>query len=137
MKKNEKIYAKTILAKDNSMQLTPVSEVIFPKDKARALVRDKHYSSVAERVAESSVCFRNFKFKGALEAFPSEPTMRTVEQYFPYAVGGELLVDSPNNDASRKECARKAIVLAKLGYRYLIVESDMDEFQALEQLEGT
>lgn len=96
----------------------------------------KHYASVAERVAQSSISFRNYKFHDATKEFPNEPHMRTVEQFFPYAVGGELLVDSPSSKVEIAECARKAEVFKRMGYRYLIVEPDMDEHEALYKLEN-
>lgn len=127
MKKNEKIYGRTIERKEDMQAQT------IPADKPNKVPR-KHYASVAERVAENSVSYRNFKYQGGMEAFPNEPTMRTVDQIYPYAIGGELLVDSPNTPSEIAACARKAAVLKKLGYRYLIVQADMDEFSAMEQL---
>lgn len=108
-------------------------DATLSKEPAKRIER-KHYASVAERVAESTVSFRNFKFEGAKDAFPNEPALRTVDQYFPYAVGGELLVDYPVTKAHDAECGRKAEVLKKLGYRYLVVKPDMDEFAAKEEL---
>ncbi len=106
-----------------------------PIDKPNKIER-KHYASVAERVAESSIFYRNFKFPGGLTAFPTEPTMRTVDQYYPYAVGGELLVDSPTTKGDKENCVRKSVYLKKQGFRYLIIEPEMDEFEAMEQLGG-
>lgn len=127
--KNPQIAAKTIQRTEETMQASL-------REPERRRSERKHFASVAERVAQSSVCMRNWRFKGANEAFPSEPTMRFVDQYYPYAVGGELLVDVPVTPGDKLECARKAAVLAKLGYRYLIIEKEMDEFDALERLKG-
>jgi hypothetical protein len=129
MKNNPKVYGKTIVKEQSDMQMQTQTQ-----DRPARQMR-KHYPSVAERIAESEIAYRNFKFTGAEEAFPNEPAMRTVDQYFPYAVGGELLVDSPVTERERTNCARKASVLKKLGYRYLIVVPDMDEYAAQEALE--
>jgi hypothetical protein len=129
MKNNPKVYGKTVVKKEPDMQTQTQTQ-----DRPDRQMR-RYYPSVAERAAESEIAYRNFKFKGAEEAFPNEPAMRTVDQYFPYAVGGELLVDSPVTERERKNCERKAVVLKKLGYKYLIVVPDMDDYAAQEALE--
>lgn len=128
MKQNNPQIAARILKRD---EFAPLRE----PDRAPKPER-KHYASVAERIAESSVCIGNWRFEGAQEAFPNEPSMRSVEQYYPYAKGGPLLVDSPTTKGEKADCARKAEHLSKIGYRYLIVEADMEEFAARERLMG-
>jgi hypothetical protein len=99
-------------------------------------VVEKHkFLSVAEKVAQSDVCVLNWMFPGAREAFPLEPKMRSVRRYYPYAKGGPLLIDEPQRLDEEQACQRKADVLARQGFRYLILKSGMTEVDAIFELE--
>lgn len=79
---------------------------------------------------------RNYKFREADHHFPFEPALRTVDQYFPNAEGGPLLIDEPTDSVQLKACQRKEKVLRTLGYRYLILRKDSDEFEARQALQA-
>lgn len=125
---NPRIAAKVILRKE--------ADLAELREPAREKPEKKHYATVAERVAQSSVCWRNHKFNGAAEAFPHEPAMRSVDQFYPYALGGALHVDQPTTQGEKADCARKAKAMAERGMRYLVIEPDMDESEAVQRLRG-
>lgn len=92
---------------------------------------------LASKIAESDLSSRNFKFKDAETHFPLRPTWRTVDRYFPNAKGGPLLVDEPEDKADIDACAEKAKVLKKLGYRYVYLTKETDEYAARQMLGET
>lgn len=111
-------------------------EKIAEVRKLEARAERKHFPTLAERLAQSTVLVRNYKFHKAEEHFKNEARLWTVDLYFPYAVGGELLIDQVSNETEAKECARKKAVLEKMGYRYLILSRTTTEEEALLALEG-
>lgn len=93
-----------------------------------------HAPSISERISESSIVVRNWLVPGAREMFPNEPKLRNVDEYFPYAVGGALLVDRPMTEAEEKDCARKAILIKKAGFRYVFIKRDAQEHDIRAEL---
>lgn len=88
-------------------------------------------SGLADRIAGDTTGFyRNYRFKDAEKHFPYQPLKRTIDKVYPKAKGGMLLVDEPESQAEYQICIEKAKVLKELGYRYLILQSDTDEYEA-------
>jgi hypothetical protein len=89
-----------------------------------------------ERITQSKVCFRKEKFPGADEAYPhpQQALYRFVSKYYPYAVGGPLYVDEPQNETEIHRAYERQKVMKKLKLRYLIVERDSTYDMLLEQL---
>lgn len=96
---------------------------------------EQQFRSISEKVAQSNVCVLNWVFPGAREEFPLEPRMRSVKKYFPYAKGGPLLIDEPQRADEIAQCERRAKILAKLGFRYLIIKAGMNEIDCQFELE--
>lgn len=97
----------------------------------------QHFSSMCERLAQSTVCYRNYKFRNAETYFPNEAKMWTVDMYFPYATGGgELLFDEANHESDHALFERKKPILAKLGYRYIVIDKTSKESDLILAVEG-
>lgn len=97
-----------------------------PKDRFR---------SKGERVAQSDIFTKNWYYPGSAIAFPHDLNLRKVDQYFPYAKGGPLLIDFPENEAEVMMCRKKEPILLAKGFRYLIWRPGMNEAAALTELE--
>lgn len=97
---------------------------------------EKRKLTTATKIAESEIYMRNYQWQGAREDFPHEPTLRCVDKYYPYAVGGPLLVDEPNHPREIEASKRKAEILKKRGYRFLYLTREMSEQDAYQILNG-
>lgn len=92
------------------------------------------WKSLPEELAQSSVYICRWYFKGGEREFPYQNNLQYVDRYFPYAQGGALLMDFPQDDDELKLCEKKAPIIRKNGYRYLIVEKSMDINAVRERL---
>lgn len=93
----------------------------------RALLRAElrsQFVTLAEQLAESTLFFRNYKYKGADKEYPDDlhALQRFVTKCFPHAKNGMLLVDEPKNEREAKLCFEKQIVLKKLGFRHVVIQ---------------
>lgn len=110
----------------------PDTRAIEARREARTL-RDLTMT-IPEQVAKSKVHFRNYEFKEGRKEFHYHRDLRFVEKMFPYALPKPLLVDQPQTPQHLEECQRKAVVLKRLGYRYLIFSPSMTIEEALDFL---
>lgn len=97
------------------------------------------FLGLAAKLAQDTQYTGNWRIPNALKHFPTDPILRTVEKYFPYAVGGPIYIDEPTDDVELEQCQKKAIALHEEGMRYFIITRemhDMEEHDALEQLRG-
>jgi hypothetical protein len=109
-----------------------------PERKARP-----HLRTITDRLAGSNMYFRNWRWPEAARDFPAEPWMRSVAKCYPDAIGGPILIDEPQiekGDDGKAHpqiiaCERRAEVLRKHGYRYIILKKGMSEADAREELE--
>lgn len=92
--------------------------------------------SLAERIANDSFSYLNWKLPNASELFPNDWRLRFVAKYFPFAENGPIGFDFPKNDSEIKDCELKAKVLRPLGFRYVIITPKTDEASAFDQLES-
>jgi peptidoglycan/xylan/chitin deacetylase (PgdA/CDA1 family) len=90
---------------------------------------------LSEAIADSDVFIRNWYYAGSAVDFPHHTEMRYVDRYFPYAKGGALLLDFPQDEQDLKKCEGKSVSIKARGYRYLIVTKHMNLNDALEALE--
>lgn len=126
--------ARTIIRKKpEGTELPDSSESSHARKLALAESKEE-LKSVAEKLAQSKVSVRNWKFKEAVQTYPHHPDMRFVDRYFPYAQGGPLLVDEPSDEASTKRCEQKQKTLKALGYRHVVIGRDTKLEQAIKQL---
>lgn len=126
--------AKTIRRKSNSDIEAGYIKQSAPECSGPTLHPREELRSRSEKIAGSKICLMSWVFPGAREAFPHEPKLRSVQKYFPYAEGGALLVDEPERLGDELECQRKAKVIRKLGFRYLILTRSMSENDARFEL---
>lgn len=110
-------------------------DFVAPKTEQTRAER-RHFSSLAERVAQSDLSIGNWRWPGAVQDYASQDIRRaTVDLYYPYAAGGELLIDMPQYDVDRKACELKAQILRRRGYRYVILYKGIQEYEAMTQLD--
>jgi hypothetical protein len=96
---------------------------------------EKDYRSFAEQIAEHRI-YECGKFVPELKAaLPNLWRLWHVDRFFPYAKGGELLVDEPKTEADFVESKLKAAAAAKAGLRMIILKSDTSIQEAREQLD--
>jgi hypothetical protein len=83
----------------------------------------KQFTSLAEQVAESTVVLGNYKWPGADLAYPetTDAMMRFVDQYYPYATGGPLYVDTPRSARRVDRCEEKRKWMKKGKLRYVVI----------------
>jgi len=115
---------------------TPLKEA-----KVSQFPQTKQLTSPVERVSGSSVVMRNWYIKELQQKFTSRVKHWTVEEYYPYAVGGPMIFERPiKGSEDHAMCIEKQKHLRTLGYRYAIVQDmkNVDEqLQNLaEQIEG-
>ena len=129
---NKSISARTVTRKGRADTTT-----IF--DQKRERPERPYNPSLAEQIAESDVFFKNWQFPNAREAFPVEPTMRSVDRYFPYAKDLEgkpspICFDICNTREEVTRSKRKIEAMKKAGIRFLILEKGMDFNTAMQAL---
>jgi hypothetical protein len=112
-----------------------VDKDIVTAKKRDAYKQLKHFPSVAEKLAKSSIYYRNWYYPEGKISHPHELWMHYVEKMFPYAAGGALLVDEPRTEAEFMDCEKKASVLRPLGYRYMIVTEHSEFYDLATELE--
>lgn len=90
----------------------------------KAELRQK-FVTLADQIAQHTLYFRNYKYQGADKAYPDSlhALQRFVTKCYPYAEGGLLLVDEPNNEREEKLAKDKQAVLKKLGFRHVVISS--------------
>lgn len=91
-------------------------------------------SSMVEDIAGDNLTYLNHYWPGCKEAFPSDQKLQTVHRYFPYAEGGPLYVDTPQQHEKLELYERKEKAMKERKLRYLLLKPDMTEMQAREAL---
>jgi hypothetical protein len=96
----------------------------------------KQFTSLADRIAESHLFIRNYKFKEAdkLYARNTHIDYRFVSKIYPHAKGGPLLVDEPRSEHQSIVAYEKQKELKKLGYRHIVIEENSTLYDCLKQL---
>jgi len=134
--KDKKVYARTL----------PPVELRIPEEKASTMAhhdaqtRVTEFKTLAERVAKSTLYFKNWYVEELRDRFKNFDRMKRIDQVFPYAKLSEtkqacmVLFDTPKNESDLEICLRKAPIIRNLGYRYAIIENDSSLFDVLEQL---
>ena len=87
-----------------------------------------------DQIAESNTCLMNHKWECADSDFPSEPWLRTVKFFYPFAKGGPLLVDELVLQSQLSTLKRKEKCLRERGFRYFIYERRMSLTDAKMEL---
>jgi hypothetical protein len=111
--------------------------------KKKNFPRTDELISVTERVARSNTSMRNYYFRELANHFKAEVKHHSVEEFFPYAIGGPMIFERPERDCMDfPSFIEKQKVLRKAGFRYAIVrpwafKNMDDQMQDLaEQIEG-
>lgn len=135
-------------------KLTVIDRVALPDDyieknaKQVALDREKPVQEFktseervsAEEIAKSTVFYRNHYVKELRETYNHIDRMKRIDKVFPYAdvmqIGKTeaLFIDEPITEQDIEICFKKAALMKKHGYNYVIIEKDTTLFDALEQL---
>lgn len=112
------------------MELTPrekstVSSVRF---------REVEPRSMAEKIANDKLYYRNYYYPGGKTEFPEFPALQTVDKFFPYAEGGPLFVDEISRTTDQKLIEKKSELMKRLGHRYVAIVPGMSELDIRERL---
>jgi hypothetical protein len=122
-------YARTVAKKKKFDPFVTDNDVKL--DRAKPVQR---FTSVAEKVARSSIYTTNWYYPGSQKDFPYHERLKRIDRYFPYAEGGPLLVDEPMDEAELALCERKRPKLKERGFRYVILGLGSTFEDALFQL---
>lgn len=114
--KNEKVAATQLRS----------SELSHERISEKGTFNHEQYLGVTAKIAGTTICNRNWKFKNCDKHFPVEPLLRTVDKYYPGAKGGPLYADEPVTEEDEKDCVRKAKALKSEGLRYIWVKTNDD-----------
>lgn len=75
----------------------------------------------------------NWYYPGGKEAFPHDLRLQFVDKCYPYATGGQLLIDEPTNEYELDILVQKKLPLMKeLKYRYAIILRGADVVHVLD-----
>lgn len=129
MKPDSKVAAKTI-KQAQSFDLDQKK----PKE-AKTREERKHFPSLADRLAQSSLCIKNWRWPTASQDFARDLRQASVALYYPNAKGGPLLVDYVHYEEDKKVLAEKSMILKKRGFRYVVLHRDTEESEGLEALD--
>jgi hypothetical protein len=111
--------------------LLNLQEHDFAKPKSH--VPKEKLASIAQQVAQDSFFYVNHYYPGGRENF-GDIAHQTVDKYFPYALGGPLFIDEPQNERDENICEEKKAIMEKLGHRYIIIKRGMSEIDIMELL---
>lgn len=89
--------------------------------------------SIADRIAGSTFHYRNWYYPGGREEFEQNEKLRYVDKMYPFAEGGQLLVDEPTHQFQIEACELKGKFLKEKGFRYIIVRPQMTLAQVIEE----
>lgn len=96
--------------------------------------RSREFESMAERIAQDKLFYRNHVYQGAKNAFPFHLALQMVDKYFPYAEGGPLYIDEPGRTADLDFYKEKVAAMKTLGHRYVLIKPGMTEMDIMEEL---
>lgn len=137
MKQNKPIHSRTV-ARDpmasNKRDLYPDTADMAHEKALRKHDERKRLIAVADQIAKSTHWTMNWKWPGSDKEYPNHPDMRMVTKYYPYAVGGPLLVDEARDRKEAEQFFSKQKILKKLGFRHIVIEHDTSLYDALDQL---
>lgn len=89
--------------------------------------------SIADRIAGSTFHYRNWYYPGGREEFQQNEKLRYVEKMYPFAEGGQLLVDEPTHQFQIDACEMKRKFLQEKGFRYVIIRPNQTLEQVVEE----
>jgi hypothetical protein len=114
----------TTLPKDDSSK----EQVLLAIAKRKTLPH-----SIADRIAGSTFHYRNWYYPGGREEFQQNEKLRYVEKMYPFAEGGQLLVDEPTHQFQIDACELKRKFLQSKGFRYVIIRPNQTLEQVVEE----
>jgi hypothetical protein len=134
----KQIHARTIQLKPPGSMAVRYDAGDSPKHQALIAKIDerKRLIAIADKIAEHTFYYRNWKWPDADQHFPNHVDLRFVDKCYPYAKGGMLLVDEPRDSVDADQSYMKQKLLKKLGIRHIVLEDNPATtlYDALEQL---
>ena len=133
----------SIYVKKNKPQVLTTASVDFSDQKKIEQIKNndlitpnKDFLSLAERLAQSSIYYRNYYFKNN-EAFRFKPHhfYHYISKMFPYSRFGRLFIDEPFDQLELDICFEKRSVLWDQEMLYVIIERDSKLDTLLTQVE--
>lgn len=108
-----------------------------PNKAAPIAVRRAGHMCIADQIAQDKTIVHMNQYLPELkESFPTNPKMWVTTKCFPFAVGGKLYVDEPQQDYEVAQCLEKAIAMKQFGLRYIFVAPRMSIEDVVGQLEA-
>jgi hypothetical protein len=118
-----------VIMNDELREVVPVEK----KTISGARFREVEFRSLAEKIAQDRLFYRNYYYPGGRESF-AETRGQTVDKYFPYAEGGPLFVDEVSRTEDEDLFKKKTETMKTLGHRYVAILPGMTEFDVVERL---
>lgn len=113
------------------------SDMDKPNRAVAVAARRAEHVCLADQIAQNKTIVElNKNIPGLKAAFPNQPRMWYASKCFPFAVGGILFVDEPQQSYEIALCLEKAIALKKLNVRYIFVAPRMTIEEVVGQLES-
>lgn len=93
--------------------------------------------ALSDKLAGDKFHHRNQFYPALQKAFPDCKELHYVDRFYPYAVGGPMAIDEANRLNTPLEIEGmklKREVLARIGIKYILLQPETTELEALEQL---
>jgi hypothetical protein len=121
----------TDLIEDEGDNKSPVIKMTLESEAHKKTALAKDLADPRNEDSLFKVYVKNWLVPNGISLFPELTKARIVDKYFPFAVGGPLLVDEPEYDEDVKVCEAKAEKLQSLGVRYIFIKPKSDFFEAM------
>ncbi len=118
----------------HARQVTPGA--ITTGDLPNKTQMDYEFLGLSSKIAESTICNRNWPWKNARIHFIDQPLLRTVDKYYPQAKGGPLYIDEPLTKEEEKLCEIKRPKMLQEKLRYIVINKEASEHEVRSQLKG-
>lgn len=121
---SKSIYAKTVRPKKVQVLAESFNDPEVLREHKRDDMVKSHteFRTTAEKLARSSIYHVHFYVPELVAKHRFNDAMQSVSKMFPFAAGGKLLVDEPEDKFEVDECKEKEKILVAAGYRYIYIE---------------
>lgn len=115
---------------DEMLEVVPVEKSATTSHR----FREVQFLSLAEKIANDQLYYRNYYYPGGRESFPEHKQLQCVDKYFPYAEGGPLFIDEVSRTDDVKMIEAKEKRMQTLGHRYVAILPGMTELDIRERI---
>lgn len=115
---------------DEMREVVPESETKLVSGR----FREVQFMSLAEKIANDQLYYRNYYYPGGRESFPEQKALQYVDKFFPYAEGGPLFIDEVSRTDDMEKVTLKEQRMQTLGHRYVAILPGMTELDIRERI---